>query len=405
MMVHPSQSTEPHRQYLNWVTQAKDSWQQILEGDQTDPDYATLLNDFQRAYDDLTTTAPGIPTFPAIAERLRHAVRRTRVEEVTARRGSTPHVDGSTNYSYIRVGGQAMDRGFTVEGLSVTYMPRPAGVGNADTIQQRARFFGYKRAYLGLCRVYLESQVRDAFRAYVEHEEDVRQRLVEHRTTGQPLSEWKRAFFLNTALRPTRTNVLQLAYMQSTYSDSWYQPSAPHDSEEALANNRTVVRMFVDTLTLDDDDGHGQRTLEQRHRVAQGVPLRQVYEELLTKLRTTWPSDSQGFTGLLLQVGRHLDSRPDALVTVYIMSAGAVRRRSVDRNGEIKNLFQGKNPRSGPIVYPGDREIRASSGLTVQIHTLSVREEQGPEIAGDVPAVAVWVPAAMARDWVVQDTN
>ena len=64
------------------------------------------------------------------------------------------------------------------------------------------------------------------------------------------------------------------------------------------------------------------------------------------------------------------------------MSAGAVRRRSVDRNGEIKNLFQGKNPRSGPIVYPGDREIRASSGLTVQIHTLSVREEQGPEIAG-----------------------
>jgi len=46
-------------------------------------------------------------------------------------------------------------------------MPRDMGVGNADTIQQRARFFGYGRRYLGYCRVFLEQSVRDAFAFYV----------------------------------------------------------------------------------------------------------------------------------------------------------------------------------------------------------------------------------------------
>ena len=50
-------------------------------------------------------------------------------------------------------------------------------MGNADTVQQRARFFGYKRDYLGLCRVFVGPDVRRAFRGYVEHEEDIRSRV------------------------------------------------------------------------------------------------------------------------------------------------------------------------------------------------------------------------------------
>ena len=55
---------------------------------------------------------------------------------------------------WILVGGAKLDRGYTVEGLCVTYMPRGLGTSPAaDTLQQRARFFGYKKAYLGMCRV------------------------------------------------------------------------------------------------------------------------------------------------------------------------------------------------------------------------------------------------------------
>ena len=103
-----------------------------------------------------------------------------------------------------------MDRGFTVEGLTVTYMPRDMGVGNADTIEQRARFFGYKRRYLGYCRVFLENGVRDAFRFYVEHERDIRRRLQEHRNIGRPLERVASGILrLDTGLSPTRRQVLE----------------------------------------------------------------------------------------------------------------------------------------------------------------------------------------------------
>src|SRR6185436_1461870 len=125
----------------------------------------------------------------------------TRIMEINASRGRTPAIRWSDFYSHILVGGQAMDRGFTVEGLTVTYMPRGSGVGNADTIQQRARFFGYKLGYLGYCRVYLDSEVQDAFRSYVTHEEDIRERLLEYTATGRPLRDWKRAFFLDPNLK------------------------------------------------------------------------------------------------------------------------------------------------------------------------------------------------------------
>src|SRR6185437_349048 len=111
--------------------------------------------------------------------------RQTEVLEVNAR-PQTPQPDWKNAYPWILVGGQARDRGFTVEGLTVTYMPREIGVGNADTVEQRARFFGYKRRYLGYCRVFLESTVRNAFRFYLEHERDIRTRLQQHQSIGRP---------------------------------------------------------------------------------------------------------------------------------------------------------------------------------------------------------------------------
>ena len=89
-----------------------------------------------------------------------------------------------------------MDRGFTVEGLTVTYMPRGIGVGNADTVQQRARFFGYKRQLPRLLPCISGTRnAYHAFQAYVEHEEDIRDQLIAvSRERGEPLDNWKTSF-------------------------------------------------------------------------------------------------------------------------------------------------------------------------------------------------------------------
>jgi hypothetical protein len=298
-----------------------------------------------------------------------------------------------------------MDRGFTVEGLTVTYMPRDMGVGNADTIQQRARFFGYKRPYLGFCRVFLEQGLFQAFQAYVDHERDIRERLSAHR--GRPLDDWRRAFFLESALRPTRRQVLDLDYRQDAYSDKWFWPKVPHGTVELLDANRRTVDQFIETVPWHDDIGDSRRTAEQVHLVSEDVPLRRAYEELLTPLRFTGEYDSQLFTGVLLQIGEYLQANPDATCTVYRMSKGGERVRSVNDDEEIPTLFQGANYADAAHrdeIYPGDERVRANQGLTIQIHTLRVRQpNRGALIADHVPAVAVWVPAAMSRDWLVQE--
>jgi hypothetical protein len=402
MLVHPSQETLRHAQYYAWIQSAKDNWLEILDLDDEEPDRVELVEDFHAAWIDLSRSAPGIPSFEQLLTRLPRAIRNTRIEEVNAATGTTPAVDWRDSYSFILVGGQAMDRGFTVEGLTVTYMPRGVGVGNADTIQQRARFFGYKRRYLGLCRVWLERAVRDAFRQYVEHEEDVRNQLVEHDLSGLPLSEWKRAFFLNARLRPTRTNVLGLDYMRGVFDDDWFAPAAPHDHQPALRANRTVVDAFIARQDFTDDDGDGRRTDMQRHFVTDPIPLSVVYSELLTQVRLTRPVDSQRFTGLLLQVAAYLDDEPDAEARVFLMSKGARRERTLNDRDEIPNLFQGSNSIDNEVVYPGDRGIVDRQRLTVQIHNVDVAIHDGP-VFENVPVVAVFVPGVMARDWLVQE--
>ena len=138
----------------------------------------------------------------------------------------------------------------------------------------------------------------------------------------------------------------------------------------------------------------------QRHKVANGGPLKAAYEELLVKITTVPPDDSQKYTGLLLQLEHYLEDNPDTTCSVYRMIGGASRERSTNADNEIGQLFQGSNAATG---YPGDREIRGS-GLTIQIHTLNVKDSSG-RIISDVPTVAVWVPAEMAQGWLVQESK
>lgn len=400
MLVHPSRETIGHGQYFGWVTDIVNAWRRILSLTDGDPDKIELLDSFEETYKQLQSTISTPLPFDELKVQLLRALRQTQVIEMNASGGQTPHINWSRAYPYILVGGQAMDRGFTIEGLTVTYMPRGTGVGNADTIQQRARFFGYKLGYLGYCRVYLDAEVESAFRSYVDHEEDIRERLLEYNASGKPLRDWKRAFFLDPNLKPTRKNVLALEYLQDTFSDSWYDPKTPHDPEEAVQNNRSVVNKFINSLKFVDDIGDPKRTQEQKHKVADGVPLKVAYEELLVKMTTMPPDDSQKFTGLLLQVEQYLEGHPDATCSIYQMSGGSFRERGVNGDNEITQLFQGKNERTG---YPGDREIRGQ-GLTIQIHRLNITSSvAGGQIASDVPTVAIWIPSEMAQGWLVQD--
>jgi hypothetical protein len=64
---------------------------------------------------------------------------------------------------YIAIGGNALSRGFTLEGLSISYFIR--GTSNADTLMQMGRWFGYRPGYLDSCKLFTS---RESIRRFNE---------------------------------------------------------------------------------------------------------------------------------------------------------------------------------------------------------------------------------------------
>jgi len=406
MLVHPSRTTLEHFQYFQAIREVCGEWARILDLPNNDPDRGELIDAFRQAHTSLAETADeALPPFSTLLPRLRDDIMATQVREINRRRGNRSRdINWRQAYAWILVGGQKMDRGFTVKGLTVTYMPRGIGTGNADTLQQRARFFGYKRGYLGFCRIYLESEALGIYETYVTHEEEMRAELQGVSERGEPLSSWKRRFILDDDLNPCRASVIQHAIQRGNYSDNWYFPHMLKMSDAVVRANQDVCERFCERFNFVRERQFTQ--LAQQHDTVDTVPLRDVIDGLLLQYTVEDADDSERNLGLLLQLAQALRRWPDDTVRVYRMRPSFNdAERGLDGNGKIssiRRLLQGPTRSGTGYSYPGDHEFRDQERLTVQIHRLNLTEA-GERVRRAVPVLAIWVPARMALDWITQD--
>lgn len=373
MLIHPSKATATHHQYYDWANNLKSYWHRTLLA-VGEPDREELLHDFREAYADLARTCTDLPPFEDIQTKLPVAINQTAVTLVNSVDGR--EVPWQNGYSHILVGGEKLGRGYTVKGLTVTYMPRSPGGWTADTIQQRARFFGYHSEYFGYCRIYLHPDLYQVYSAYVTHEEDMRHRLAEHR--GHPLQEWRRLFYLDRRLAPTRKNVLSSPWMRAALAnDGWFAPRAPHLSPEEGRHNARVL----DQLGMLDFQQHDDYP---RHHYAV-VYLKDVFERILVPLSYLYEDDALGLCVANCNLKTLLDRDETIRCLVYRMDGGRVRDRTLNK-GLIPQLFQGRSS-AGSESYPGDRVFSDPKIPTLQVHILRLRE--GDKVFEGVPAVAI----------------
>lgn len=407
MLIHPSRTTDAHGRYAEWVRNLKRHWVEVLALQEGDVDCSELLKEFKGAYDDLQRTVPdGLPSWEVVVPVLRRAIERTDCGEVNSTDRRIADINWRAEYARILIGGQSLDRGFTVEGLTVTYMPRGLGsMGAADTLQQRARFFGYKRSYLGYCRLYLDADVRDAFIDYVIHEESIREELNDLRRQQVPLKQWRRTFILSSRLEPTRKNVLSLEHSRDAYGDRWFWVKTPLASMESCASNKLAFDSFISSHSFAPLPAELYGSVASRHAGISSIPLNDVCEQLLLDVSVPDPHENREYVGVLYQIERYLRQHPNELCDVYVMRPDDSARRAVNKDQEIENIFQGSNRKEGdPLYYPGDREIHAEGRLTIQLRRLTLTQgKDGPEIATDVPVLAIWVPKSMEEQWLVQE--
>ena len=71
----------------------------------------------------------------------------------------------------IVIGGTSLSRGYTLEGLSVSYFLRNTVF--YDTLMQMGRWFGYRQGYEDLCKIFLPESSIDSFAQIIEATEDL----------------------------------------------------------------------------------------------------------------------------------------------------------------------------------------------------------------------------------------
>lgn len=401
MLVHPSQKVALHQRYAGWVNAMLTTWRLALAESGADRD--DLVEDYLGpAYKDLEPDAPDDEqTLGHLAEAVQSLLADLQVREVNRGTGSDTEIDWNSHHYWLLIGGNKLDRGYTVEGLVTTYMPRSTGGGQADTIQQRARFFGYKDDYDDLCRAWLTDDAITIYDRYVEHEEALRTALTEVEKSGENLKDWRRRMILDPRLRPCRANVISLAHVRDRIRGSawtYFDRLPPVSASDHEANLQKVHQLRDNYGALRMPDPRDPR---QTHRTTRfTVDLRTVVESLLED----WRSDESGRSArnsLLLLLGARLDDNPEMKADVYLMRDLLPRERQP--NGANVALFEGYRARKGGDGFPGDGVFRTDGPdvVSLQIHNVTLKGAPGQSSRPSCPGLAIWVPKELAADVIV----
>ncbi|MDE0173344.1 MAG: hypothetical protein OYH76_19100 [Defluviicoccus sp.] len=402
MMIHPAVTKDEHLMFARWTRQIKDQWSNILQ-DNTHPDHFELLNKFKISTENLLETYDTNQTFENIAPILFEAMEETAVVELNTReKNRISPVDWQGEYSWILVGGIGLDRGFTVEGLTVSYMPRSTGVGNADNIQQRARFFGYKKPYLGLCRIYLSSENIDGFTDYVRHEEAIRLSIREHLNSGKTLKEWRRTYPLDQQLKPTRSSVILLEMYQSKGKSGWVVPDFPFEDTLIVSENREIADKILNEFPFSPYAEHGWNEEQRVPAFNNRILLSQIIP-FIGQFVYSRPDDNLAHQALMLSLERMVAESADMTCSFYALSgpwSGVNSKRTLSdgQPPKIRALFQGSNARTN---YPGARALVSSETVTFQLHRYHVSTADKKRTINDVPILATHVPNHLIeRVWI-----
>lgn len=156
------------------------------------------------------------------------------------------------NYApaFIVVGGATLSRGLTIEGLISTYFLR--SVGQADTLMQMGRWFGYRRGYELIPRIWLSTKTRKQFNFLAELDQELRDEIHIMEVKGQRPKEYgvrvknspKVSF-----IRITAANRMQLAEPATwEFGGSMKQTFLFDNVAQILMENLNLTQFFLTQL-------------------------------------------------------------------------------------------------------------------------------------------------------------
>lgn len=405
MLIQASQYRDRHDVYAEWVQGLISSWQALIADNES-----TTRESFETSWTDLSKTWPDIPPFEELWSHLEDVCGDVRLVVVNS---GGEEVDWGAKRFWILVGGQKLDRGFTVEGLVTTYMPRPKAL-TPDTLQQRARFFGYRRSYATGIRVYLQPEVRIAYGEYVKDEGVLHRALRKH--NGRPLSEWRRSFLLSGGMKQlVRSNVIGRSTVNLDFKEGWVQQRSLPKTSTQSSSNLELAEAFMKDLGAEDALKDVRRVLpeslfkdERKKRPITLMAANRNIEDVVEFLLSLSVEGSDQLT--VTAICAWLSSLPEEqeVDVVFIDSLDTRGQTGRSTSGLAANVFTGRSPAKvggedfSKLTYTGDRSVHAGNP-TLHVRAFNVADSPFPAPESDrVVWFAVWVPSDHRKNVVLE---
>ena len=230
----------------------------------------------------------------------------------------------------IAVGGLALARGLTLEGLAVSYALR--NVGAADTLLQMGRWFGYRPGFEKLCRIHATQDVIDDFAAVTESVEELRtdfQRMALLNKT--PFDFGLKVRQSPTGISITAANKMRTAKeisMAEDFSMRHIQAHSLHDDIEKNNRNLDASLKFI-KLLKNENVGLYENNVERKAFVWKKVPAKFILDYLKSMSFPQAEFDLLGAEGAGL-LSAYLEDRVSKELSEWDVGAPYVEGGKVD---------------------------------------------------------------------------
>lgn len=394
MMVHADKEQDASEKFYNWVSNIIATWASMIDVSEQDLAYQELRESFLQIYPEAIKEYQAhnevYPLFDEIWCELPDIIHDTNITLLISRK-KVKDIDWTCSPSHILVGAEMLNRGFTVDRLAITYMPRHSiGKSTADTIQQRCRFFGYKRNYLYSCRVFLPEDTILEYVDYVEHEEEMRQWLKENKD----LTKVEQLLIISPHLNATRKNILSKNTV-TTKLNGWRQMN----TFQCIEENSDLIREFVKNHTFTLFRNYG--TADRNHRYVK-LPIKEVVK-FLSEYKCQNMPDSTRKQATLRYLNYLSTRESDPLQYAYIIQMafdGESRERSFNPETQRVTKLQSGRSASGAQIYPGDHQIRFEDSICIQIHHVKLKCDSMQWCNVEAYTLAIYYPEEFAINYI-----
>lgn len=412
MMVHPTDIIEGNKLFEEWIREELDYWSDSFAKPAWDQNYILLKEQFENLFPSAIQFYPkeNRPSFEEVSKYIPDIINDCRVYRITGdSKDDSTKIEWNAHRMNILIGAQMLNRGFTVEKLATTYMPRyTSGMTNADTIEQRCRFFGYKMDYIESCRAYLPLKSIEDYTDYVHHEEELRTLL----SKCSSLKEYEHSVMLTPRLRPTRQNVLPKQMVKARLS-GWNKYEKMSGRKMLLENKMTIESFINEHLHSSHDfiipnyDSHKYSENEIKKHSLKDMSFNDVLP-LLSDFKAGNFKDTIT-KSMTLRFLSYLENNSQERFKVIFMSKNKVRERGkieIDDDLWRVELFQGRSNFTEPDQYIGDTNIYDKNHVTIQIHHLRITGLPISETEySETYAIAIHFPERLATQYNATTNN